>query len=203
MYAEHADRFLVARLLRGDEEAFAAFFEASFAPLFRFALPRLGGDADAAEEVVQTTLCRAVRKLAGYRGEAALLTWLTTICRHEISGYFEQRKKVPPMIDLADDLPEIRAALDSLGGDEAKPENVLRRRETARLVQVVLDRLPFRYGDALEWKYIDGLSVVEIAERLDVTPKAAESMLTRARNAFRDAFSAAYGGSWTGVEVQS
>jgi RNA polymerase sigma-70 factor (ECF subfamily) len=83
MTIEHADRFLVARLLRGDEEAFTEFFDRNFAPLYRFALPRVA-DEDAAEEVVQTTLCRAVRKLAGYRGEAALLTWLTTICRREI-----------------------------------------------------------------------------------------------------------------------
>ena len=89
-------------------EAFAEFFDRNFAPLYRFALPRVA-DEDAAEEVVQTTLCRAVRKLASYRGEAALLTWLTTICRREIATYFEQRKKVPPMTDLSDDLPEVRA----------------------------------------------------------------------------------------------
>jgi RNA polymerase sigma-70 factor (ECF subfamily) len=56
------------------------------------------------------------------------------------------------------------------------------------LVQVVLDYLPRRYGDVLEWKYIQGLSVKEIAARLDVAPKAAESMLNRARIAFRDGF---------------
>lgn len=189
MNLEHADRFLVARLLRGDEEAFAEFFDRNFAPLYRFALPRVA-DEDAAEEVVQTTLCRAVRKLSGYRGEAALLTWLTTICRREIATYFEQRKKVPPMLDLSDDLPEIRAALESLGA-----ESTLQRREIARLVQVVLDRLPGRYGDALEWKYIDGLTVAEIAERLSLAPKAAESLLTRARAAFRDA--------WVAVEVNA
>lgn len=187
--SEHPDRFLVARLLRGDEAAFAEFFEANFAPLFRFALPRVDGDADAAEDVVQTTLCRAVRGLATYRGEAALLTWLTTICRREIATYFEQRKRVPPMIELTEDIPEVRAALDSLG----EPESAMRRKETARLVQVVLDRLPSRYGDALEWKYIEGLSVAEIAGRLGLTTKAAESMLTRARDAFRDGFTAAYG----------
>lgn len=187
MIIEHADRLLVARLLRGDEDAFAEFFDRNFGPLYRFALPRVA-DEDAAEEVVQTTLCRAVRKLASYRGEAALLTWLTTICRREIATHFEQRKKVPPMIDLSDDLPEIRAALESLGAEAA-----VQRRELARIVQVVLDRLPGRYGDALEWKYIDGFSVAEIAERLSLAPKAAESMLTRARAAFRDAFKAAYG----------
>jgi RNA polymerase sigma-70 factor (ECF subfamily) len=194
---DHADRFLVARLLRGDEAAFAEFFEDNFAPLYRFALPRVA-DEDAAEEVVQTTLCRAVRKLATYRGEAALLTWLTTICRREIATYFEVRQRVPPMLDLSDDLPEIRAALESIGA-----EGTLQRREVARLVQVVLDRLPGRYGEALEWRYIDGLSVIEIAERLALAPKAAESLLTRARAAFRDAFRAAYGGNWNGVEVDA
>jgi len=189
MSADHSDRFLVARLLRGDEEAFAEFFEASFAPLFRFALPRAGGDAGVAEEVVQLTLCRAVRKLSTYRGEAALLTWLTTICRRELATWFEARRRTPPMIDLSEDIPEIRAALESLSGAENDPQ----RRETGRLVQTVLDRLPLRYGDALEWKYIDGLTVAEIAARLGLSPKAAESTLTRARDAFRDAFTAAYG----------
>jgi DNA-directed RNA polymerase specialized sigma24 family protein len=47
----------------------------------------------------------------------------------------------------------------------------------------------------LEWKYIHGLSVDEIAERLDVGYKATESLLTRAREAFRDAF-AVVAGAW-------
>ena len=198
--AEHPDRFLVRRMLRGDESAFAEFFEANFGALFRFALPRLGGDAHAAEEVVQATLCRAVRKLSTFRGEAALLTWLCTFCRHEISAHLEKEGKRPPMVEWIDDLPEVAAALDSLAA-AARPEAALQRSETARLVQVILDRLPQRYGDALEWKYIDGLSVGEIAERLGIGPKAAESTLTRAREAFRDAFTAARGAAWAGVEI--
>ena len=184
-------------MLRGDEEAFTEFFDGNFPALFRFALPRLGGDADAAEDVVQSTLIAVMRKLSTYRGEAALLTWLCTFCRHEISAWYTKRKRVPPMVDLMEDLPEIRAAIESLSADG---EDVLRRGETARLVQLVLDRLPDRYGDALEWKYIDGLSVNEIAERLGVGAKAAESLLTRARVAFRDGFTAAYGGRWMEAE---
>jgi RNA polymerase sigma-70 factor (ECF subfamily) len=179
---EHADRSLVTRMLRGDEAAFGEFFDRSSGPLFRFALPRVNGDADAAEEIVQLSLCRAVRKLSGYRGEAALLVWLFTICRHEIHDWLERRRRIPQMVELAEDLPEIRAALDSL--------DALQKKETARRVQMVLDRLPGRYGDALEWKYIEGLSVIEIGERLGIAAKAAESLLARARAAFRDAFRA-------------
>ncbi len=53
---------------------------------------------------------------------------------------------------------------------------------------MTLDYLPRRYGDALEWKYIEGISVAEIGARLKIAPKAAESLLTRARSAFRDGF---------------
>jgi RNA polymerase sigma-70 factor (ECF subfamily) len=187
---EPSERSLVARMLGGDEEAFESFFELNFAPLYRFALKRAGGDAEAAEEIVQTTLCRAVRKLSSWRGEASLLTWLCAICRNEIASYYESKRKEPSMVDWTEDIPEIRAAIESLsmrGSDE------LRRRTIAGTVQSILDRLPARYGDALEWKYIEGLSVAEIATRLGVAVKAAESLLTRARVAFRDAFSAVQG----------
>jgi DNA-directed RNA polymerase specialized sigma24 family protein len=58
-----------------------------------------------------------------------------------------------------------------------------------RLIQVTMDSLPSAYADALEWKYIDGLSVAEIGERLGRGHKAAESLLNRARESFRDGFS--------------
>lgn len=130
-------------------------------------MPRVGNDPHVAEEVVQAALCRAVRKLGSYRGEAALLTWLCTFCRHEISAHFEKERRVPPMVALLNDISEVRAALASLGAAE-RPEAALQRSETSQLVQLVLDCLPGHYGDALEWKYIDGVSVAEIAERLGV-----------------------------------
>ncbi len=55
---------------------------------------------------------------------------------------------------------------------------------------MTLDALPRAYGDALEWKYVHGHSVREIAARLNLGEKAAESLLTRARQAFRDGFAA-------------
>jgi RNA polymerase sigma-70 factor (ECF subfamily) len=195
------DLALVRRMMAGDQEAFERFFAASFAPLYRFAVARLP-EPEAAEDVVQTALSRAVRKLGTYRGEAALLTWLHTFCRHEISAWYEQRARRSGEIDLVEELPEVRAALESLAHD-ADPHQQLRRDELGRLVQATLDALPGRYGDVLEWKYIEGLAVAEIAERLGVGLKAAESTLTRARNAFRDGFLAVGGAAgWTLSEAE-
>ena len=183
------DRRLVRRLLSGDERAFDEFFEGHFPGLYRFALTRLSHDEDAAEEVAQATVCKAITKLATYRGEAALFTWLCTFCRHEISSYFRRNKLMTRRVDLIEDTPEVRSALESLGEMFEGPEKALDRAEIGRLVQVALDQLPSHYGSALEWKYLEGLPVKEIASRLKLSPKAAESLLTRAREAFREGFS--------------
>ena len=186
---EQYDRLLVRRMLTGEEEAFEEFFALYFSGLYRFTLGRVGRDSDAAEEIVQRALCKAVLKLKSYRGEAALFTWLCTFCRHEISRYCKEESRLLHAPKFLDDTPEIRAALESLlTAAEQQPDQVVLRSEVSQLVQMVLDGLPSRYADALEWKYIEDLSVKEIAIRLDLGLKAAESLLTRARGAFKDAF---------------
>lgn len=183
---ELTDRALVRRLVSGDEDAFAEFFDDYFPRLFRFAVRRLGDD-DAAEEVVQATLVQAVRKLDTWRGEAALFTWLCTICRREAAAYAERtsrRLHVP----LEDADPDVRAALDSLSSALDAPDVALVRGDVAKIVQLVLDGLPPRYSRVLEWKYLEDLSMQQIAERMQTTPKAVESLLSRARDAFRDGF---------------
>jgi RNA polymerase sigma-70 factor (ECF subfamily) len=182
------DKAFVEQLLQGDEVAFEQFFDGMFPRIYRFALPRVDQREDAAEEVAQATLCLAVRKLDTFRGEATLFTWICTICRHEIHAW-RNRERDRTTVELIEDVPEIRAALESLHAIELQAIDItVERRDMAALVQRVLDYLPQHYGSALEWKYLDELSVREIATRLGMGEKAAESLLTRARRAFRDAF---------------
>jgi RNA polymerase sigma-70 factor (ECF subfamily) len=192
------NRRLVKQMLAGNERAFDLFFEEYFPGLYRFAMSRMDGNLDGAEEVAQATLCAAISKLSTYRGEAALFTWLCTFCRHEISAWYRRRDRPGKKIDLVEDAPEVAGALDSLRAVLADgPESHLERTELTRLVHVALDRLPGRYANALEWKYLEGVSVREIAARLDLSTKAAESLLTRARDAFRDGFSSLTGNPMT------
>ena len=183
-----SERELVRRMLGGDEAAFDEFFADYFPRLFRFAILRLR-DPDAAEDLVQNSLIAGVRNLASWRGEATLFTWLCTICRREISAW-EKRTSRRVIVPLEEDDPGLRAALESIGAAAEAPDAGLARADTGRIVQLVLDHLPPRYSRALEWKYLEDLSVDDIAVRLQCTPKAAESLLTRARDAFRDAFAA-------------
>jgi RNA polymerase sigma-70 factor (ECF subfamily) len=183
------DLELARRMSRGDERAFAEFFDAYFGGVYRFALVRLRCDEDAAKEVAQATLARAALKIGSFRGEAALFTWLCTLCRHEVHTYLRRNQLASHAVELREEQPEIRAALESLAGEPAAGSAAaLQRAEVVRAVQVTLDALPRRYGDALEWRYVLGLSVGEIGERLGLGPKAAESLLSRARQAFREGF---------------
>jgi RNA polymerase sigma-70 factor (ECF subfamily) len=173
----------------GEELAFTEFFDAYFGAIYRFALARLDRDEDAAQEVAQATLARAAFKIGSYRGEAALFTWLCTFCRRELSAYWRHSRRAGRQVELREEALEVRAALESLAGEPpAGSGDALRRADVVRAVQVTLDSLPRHYGDALEWKYVLGLTVGEIAGRLGLGPKAAESLLSRARQAFRDGF---------------
>lgn len=183
------DRRLVKRLLARDAEAFRTFFDGYFPRLYRFARTRLSDDPDATKEIVHVTLSKALRKLGSYRGEAALFTWLCTICRNEINDHLERTARERKHVVPTEDLPEIRAAVEALAAPESDgPEDRFVRLETARLIQVALDRLPTRYGNALEWKYVYGFSVEEIAAKLGVNFEAAQSILARAKRAFHEVY---------------
>ena len=184
------DKKLVKQLLAGNERAFEQFFDENFARLYRFALTRLSDDPDAARDVAQISLTRALRKLHTYRGESALFTWLCAICRNETSNWLAKQGRYRDHIVLTEDFPRIQAAVDSFSAPEQmSPERHYRRVEMLRLIQVALDKLPARYGDVLEWKYIQGHSIKEISERLDIGAEATQSLLARAKRAFADVYS--------------
>ncbi len=185
---------LVREMLAGKERAFNAFFADFFPRVYRFVLPRVQADVEAAKEVVQATLVKAIRNLGQFRGEAALFSWVCQIARHQIADYLRAERRYADRVVPIDERPEVMAALESLAAPASdQPQEKYSSEETRRLVQAVLDRLPGRYGDVLEWKYVEGRSVEEIGERLGVGHTAAQSLLARARTAFREALETVFG----------
>jgi len=182
------DKALAARILAGDEAAFRRLFDELFPKLYRFAMLRLDGNRDDVCEVVQQTYCRAFEQLAGYRGEASLFGWMCQICRNAIADLGRHRQRMVTEASNPERDETVESFLEALTAPlEDEPESQVLRMDLIRLVQTTLDCLPAHYGDVLEWKYVDGLPLNEIAMRLELAPKAAESLLGRARGAFREA----------------
>ena len=177
--------------LAGSREAVAALASAATEPLFRFCLYRVGCDRHLCEDVVQDTLVRAIRDLGAYDPERSggdILGWLTGLARNEVRRALGGRAG-------ADDLQAVWAGMDRellalYGMLESRPfdDELIRRGETREMVNATMSQLPPRYGSALEAKYVHGLPVREIAADAGTTEKAVESLLARARKAFRTTF---------------
>ena len=180
-----SDRQLVKKMLGGDERAFNQFYQGYAPKVYRFCKARCHDEAGC-QDIVQQTLSNAMRYLQSYRGEASLLTWLCQIARKELAKWYESHAEMAQTFSIdADDL--LKAAIESLpanldgAGDGGGGD-------TIALVHLALDSLPAAYGDLLEMKYIEGLSVKEIAARTNTSDTAVQSLLARARSAFKAAF---------------
>ena len=170
--SDAVERELVIRLRAGDESAFETFADHYIAGLYRFALRRLDNDRELTREIVQSTVCKVIEKFETYRAEAPLFTWLCACCRNEIAAHFRRAGRRPKEVEL----------------DEGIEQDPPEASDTTELVHAALDHLPPTYARAMEWRYLDGLDVAEVAQRLALTYKAAESLLSRARSAFREGY---------------
>lgn len=193
MNARSVEKALVARMIAGEDRAFEEFTDSYLPQVYRFVRRRVNGDRDLTNEIVQSTLCKAIAKLSTFRGEAALMTWICACSRNEIAAHFRRKQRVGTELDFQE-VEDVSASLlgeRSSSGPEGLegPESALLHRETAEFVHIALDDLPPHYGQVLEWKYLENLPVNEIAKRLDLGLKATESLLTRARHSFRSGYS--------------
>ncbi|MEO0649519.1 MAG: RNA polymerase sigma factor [Planctomycetota bacterium] len=178
-----ADLALRDAAVAGDRGAAETLFRRHFDGLYDFVHYRVGGDRQAAEDLVQETLLTALDRLPSYDGRASLQTWLAGIARNKLREHRRRRRPRPladVLLDADEEILDVLARIDA----EPLPEWALAREETREMVGATLSSLPAEYRDALTAKYVDGLSVREIGERSGRSEKAAESLLTRARRAF-------------------
>jgi len=159
-------------VLAGEEHAWRMLYDEAFAGLYAYVLWRCAGLRDRADEVVQETWLTAVRRLRAFDPSAgSFASWLRGIAANLLRNRFrrERVRRTQP--------------LDSEPLAEATEPQ-----ENAERVAVALSALPEHYEAVLRAKYLEGQSVAAIAEARDETPKAVESLLTRARQAFREVY---------------
>lgn len=174
---------LINRMRRGEQRAFDQFFDAYAARLGAFATRRSALDSAAIEDVVQNTMINAMRSLGTFRGGSTLFTWLCQICRNQLVDARRRAERQPPAESLDQEektlakvvqLTDFRDPLDECAADSER--SAVRR---------AINRLPAHYARILELRFGDDLTVPEIARVLQVSESAAESQLSRARQAFR------------------
>lgn len=186
--SEHSeDKQLVKRMLKGEQAAFDEFFARYHPRIYRFCKNR--APENDVDDIVIKTMRQGMRRAETYRGESSLLTWLYQVARSELSAYYLQKGRQKNTLFIEDNTAAMDH-IDSLSIDEQfTPEGALNRQRHIALIHTMLDQLPGEYGRVLEMKYVEGIAVDDIAERLSTTNIAIQSMLARARKAFKSTYS--------------
>jgi RNA polymerase sigma-70 factor, ECF subfamily len=180
--AEDAD--LVARVLDGDKQAYEVIIRRHNQRLFRTARAVLRDD-DEAEDVVQQVWVAAYQKLAGFRGEAALTTWLTRIVVNEALGRRRQRQRGEHLVLIEE---AAQAATDT-----RTPEEQAAAGELGRLLEAHIDLLPDIYREVLVLRDVEEMNTAETATCLGVSEETVRVRLHRARQLMQASLNEAVG----------
>jgi RNA polymerase sigma-70 factor (ECF subfamily) len=168
------DQELIGRVLAGDPVAERALYDAHVDRIFRLVY-RIAGDVDRAQDYTQETFIRAFSRLAEFRGEAALSTWLGSIAISiTLNGLRKVKRLMQREVDLDDTLTAGRA--DTVADPDLKD----------RLARAI-DDLPEGYRVVFLMHDVEGYTHDEIAGSLGVHPGTSKAQLFRARARLREA----------------
>jgi len=154
------DEELVAKSVGGDAESFNELILRWERPIYALAYRTIGREEDA-RDVCQETFLRAFRALPGFRGQAKFSSWLYRIALNLCRDWMRREHRVPTVqapegIDLLD--------LAAAAEPSESIEDLVARKDLARVVERVMARLPEEQRTAIVLKEFHGLTFREIAD---------------------------------------
>ena len=173
------DQKTLEHLLTRDERTLHRFYSSHKNALFNYLCRRLGPSD--AEEVLQDSFIGFIEGLRNFRSESSLKTFLYSIAKRKSVDKI-RRKRVKRI--FFSHFPDY--VVDSLATVILKDD--LDKEYLSKKIEKVFDKLPNEYSRILRLKYIEGYKVIEIAEEIQMSFKATESLLFRARQAFVKAY---------------
>jgi RNA polymerase sigma-70 factor (ECF subfamily) len=139
------------------------------------------------EDVAQQVFLKAYLGIKRFDQRAAFSTWLYKIAVNECWDYL-RKKKVRPLVYEADLSEEQVSRLDGIVSAERPPEGPSDRAETRELLEQMLDTLPEQDRQLLLLKEVEGFSVQELAEILNLNVNTVKVRLFRARGRIMDVY---------------
>ncbi len=175
---------LVQRCAGGDDAACGELVAQHQRMVYQLAFHLLGNREEALD-LSQEVFLRVFRTVGSFRGQSSLRTWLFRIVVNQARNRqrWWRRRRLSDQVSL--DQHVVDHGEPRQPGDDASPDRVLARKQTARRLWDALDRLPFDQRTAIVLREFDGLSYDEIAFSLDIAVGTVKSRLTRARHALR------------------
>jgi RNA polymerase sigma-70 factor (ECF subfamily) len=174
-------------LRSGDRDEFARLVDAYSGSIYRLGLKMLGREQDA-EDVLQNTFIKILQNIAGFEERSSLSTWIYRIAANEA---LMMLRKMRPEISLDDqglETDEDFAPIE-LADWSPLPESILLSGELKKYLDRAIEKLPESLRLVFILRDIEGLSIKETSEALNLTETNVKTRLLRARLNLREQLS--------------
>lgn len=178
------DLAFARRVAQGDRAAFELLMRRNNRRLYRIALATLGNAAEA-EDALQDAYLHAYRSIDGFRGEAALSTWLARLVLNECFARRrrgQRREHVIPLISAEDNM----TAVSEVADDSPAPENALGQLQLRAVLERKVNELPEAFRLVFVLRSVEEMGVEEVARALDIPEETVRSRHFRARSLLRE-----------------
>jgi RNA polymerase sigma-70 factor, ECF subfamily len=184
--SQENDRELVRLCQNGTEAAFEELVRRHQQRVFRL-VGRILRRPEDVEDIAQQVFLKTYLSLGKFDQRAAFSTWLYRITVNECWDYL-RKKKIRPLVYESDLSEEQVSRLDGIVSANRPPEDPGERAETRDAIEQILEKLPQQDRDLLMLKEVEGFSVQELAEMLDLNVNTVKVRLFRARGKIMDAY---------------
>jgi RNA polymerase sigma-70 factor (ECF subfamily) len=182
---------LVDRLKKGDEAAYRLFVDSHQSSVLNCCF-RVVADRVAAEDLTQEVFIEVHRSIRQFRSESKLSTWVYRIAMTKSLDHLKALRRKKRFGVLKGLLPTDPDAVSALPSDLPSPHQVLEQEERKRVLAWAIDLLPDNQRVAFTLSKYDALSCQEIADVLNTTVPAIESLIFRAKANLRNRLSTHY-----------
>lgn len=181
-----SDEFtLVQRAIARDGDAFRAIMKKYNQRLYRVARGIVRNDSEA-EDIVQEAYVRAFTHLESFRGDSSLATWLSRITINEALGRLRAQRPTVDLVTFESQRTAAEIIQFPLTSKSDDPEKTMAQRQILQLVEQATDNLPEVYRIVFITRVIEGMSVEDTAEILNLRPETVKTRLHRARKLVRE-----------------
>lgn len=177
------DADMLKRLHDGDRTAMAELYDRYFDRVYSLVFNQVDRNRDVAEDIVQETFLAALKSAKGFKGRSSAYTWLCSIAYHKVADHYRRQSRERKRMVSGVDVDTIDVSENP--GRQPQPDSLIESAETRQVVNEALSKLPWDYRQVLILKYVEELSVQEISQIMDRSPKSIEGLLTRSRRALQ------------------
>lgn len=174
-YQETPEAELVARAVKGDQEAFGDLYEEYLDPIFRYIYYKVSNTSEA-EDLTEAVFLKAWEAIGAYRlGDIPFKAWLYRIAHNVVVDHYRTRKNVAPIENYL-----------WLSDDGKSPEEAAIWQERVTLLIKAMSQLDESYQQVLSLRFVSELSHAETASVMNRSEGAVRVLQHRALNALRE-----------------